>query len=86
MGIPTEGGQHYPKVFCIIGKKAANSRCAHTPWGSFQTSPNHPKVVLFFGGLTLFALGVIGEYLIRIVGTAESRPVYFVREIDRRED
>jgi len=42
--------------------------------------------VLFFGGLTLFALGVIGEYLIRIVGTAESRPVYFVREIDRRED
>ncbi|WP_370000541.1 glycosyltransferase family 2 protein [Winogradskyella sp.] len=42
--------------------------------------------VLFFGGLTLFALGVIGEYLIRIVGTAESRPVYFVREISRSED
>ncbi|WP_299367922.1 glycosyltransferase family 2 protein [Winogradskyella sp.] len=42
--------------------------------------------VLFFGGLTLFALGVIGEYLIRIVGTAESRPVYFVREISRSEE
>ncbi|WP_412560330.1 glycosyltransferase family 2 protein [Winogradskyella sp. MIT101101] len=42
--------------------------------------------VLFFGGLTLFALGVIGEYLIRIVGTAESRPVYFVRQISRGED
>jgi dolichol-phosphate mannosyltransferase/undecaprenyl-phosphate 4-deoxy-4-formamido-L-arabinose transferase len=35
--------------------------------------------LLFIGGLLLFALGVIGEYLVRIVETSEAKPTYFVR-------
>ncbi len=36
--------------------------------------------VLLFGGLALFSLGIIGEYLIRIIGAAERRPIFLVRE------
>ena len=36
--------------------------------------------VLFIGGLVLFSLGIIGEYLIRIVGAAEKRPTFIVRD------
>ncbi|QTN39146.1 glycosyltransferase family 2 protein [Cryomorphaceae bacterium] len=36
--------------------------------------------VLFIGGLVLFTLGVLGEYLIRIINTVERRPLYIVRE------
>ncbi len=36
--------------------------------------------VLFIGGLILFSIGVIGEYLIRIVRTTEQKPTYFIRE------
>ncbi|MBM3618971.1 MAG: glycosyltransferase family 2 protein [Alphaproteobacteria bacterium] len=37
-------------------------------------------VMLTLGGLTLFSIGVIGEYLIRIIEGIERRPAYFVRE------
>jgi dolichol-phosphate mannosyltransferase/undecaprenyl-phosphate 4-deoxy-4-formamido-L-arabinose transferase len=37
--------------------------------------------ILFLGGMIMLALGVIGEYLIRIIHTSESRPHYFVRKI-----
>ena len=36
-------------------------------------------LVLFFGGATLFSIGVIGEYLIRIIQGVEKKPSYFVR-------
>ena len=39
--------------------------------------------ILFFGGLILFSLGIIGEYLIRIVATTENRPMYFIRKIKK---
>jgi glycosyltransferase involved in cell wall biosynthesis len=35
--------------------------------------------LLLLGGLLLFSLGVVGEYLIRIIETSEGRPTYFVR-------
>jgi len=35
--------------------------------------------LLLIGGTLLFALGVIGEYLIRIIESSEARPAYFVR-------
>lgn len=38
--------------------------------------------VLFFGGMTLFTIGIIGEYLIRIISTTEERPVYHIRKIN----
>lgn len=36
--------------------------------------------LLFIGGMVLFSLGVIGEYLIRILNTVEKRPIFLVRE------
>jgi glycosyltransferase involved in cell wall biosynthesis len=42
-------------------------------WASLFTA------LLLLGGLILFSLGVIGEYLIRIIESSEARPTYFVR-------
>jgi dolichol-phosphate mannosyltransferase len=38
-------------------------------------------VVLVIGGLQLFVLGIIGEYLGRLFIEAKSRPLYLVREV-----
>ncbi|HEX8253769.1 MAG TPA: glycosyltransferase family 2 protein [Thermoanaerobaculia bacterium] len=35
--------------------------------------------ILLMGGMVLFSVGVIGEYLIRIIESSEARPTYFVR-------
>lgn len=35
--------------------------------------------VLFIGGLILASMGLMGEYLIRIIQSSEARPTYFVR-------
>jgi dolichol-phosphate mannosyltransferase/undecaprenyl-phosphate 4-deoxy-4-formamido-L-arabinose transferase len=35
--------------------------------------------ILLVGGLVMFALGIIGEYLIRIIAGVENKPTYFVR-------
>lgn len=39
--------------------------------------------VLFFGGINLFSIGVIGEYLIRIMATSEQKPTFFVHSITK---
>jgi len=39
--------------------------------------------LLLIGGLLLFSVGIVGEYLIRIMESSEARPTYFVR---RRSD
>lgn len=38
-------------------------------------------LILFFGGLQLFAIGVIGEYLIRIIRNVEEKPAFHIKEI-----
>jgi glycosyltransferase involved in cell wall biosynthesis len=43
-------------------------------WSSLMT------VTLLIGGLVLLSIGVVGEYLIRIIHGIEGRPDYFVRE------
>jgi dolichol-phosphate mannosyltransferase/undecaprenyl-phosphate 4-deoxy-4-formamido-L-arabinose transferase len=35
--------------------------------------------LLLIGGLLLFSVGLIGEYLIRIIETSEAKPTFFVR-------
>ena len=42
-------------------------------WTSLMTT------LLFLGGAILFSIGVIGEYLIRIIRNIEKRPAYFIR-------
>ncbi|MBL4865049.1 MAG: glycosyltransferase family 2 protein [Pseudomonadales bacterium] len=39
-------------------------------------------VVLFMGGLLLFSIGVIGEYLIRLIQSTEQKPCYIVKNIE----
>ena len=42
-------------------------------------------VVLLFGSIQMFLLGIIGEYLGRLFINPENRPLYVVRQIRRRE-
>jgi len=37
--------------------------------------------VFFFGGIQLFSIGIIGQYLIRIIKYSEQKPAYFISEI-----
>ncbi|WP_419770589.1 MAG: glycosyltransferase [Candidatus Marinarcus sp.] len=53
---------------------------------AFQGWSSLMVVILFFGGMIMFTLGVIGEYLIRIIHTSENRPHYFIREIKNKKD
>jgi len=39
------------------------------------------STILLFGGLQLLSIGVIGEYLIRIIRETEYKPSYFVKEL-----
>lgn len=41
--------------------------------------------VLFLGGLQLFAVGVLGEYIGRIYDEVRRRPLYIIRQLHRQE-
>jgi glycosyltransferase involved in cell wall biosynthesis len=45
--------------------------------------PGYPSLmvtVLFLGGIQLFAIGIVGEYLGRVFNETKGRPLYFVNE------
>jgi glycosyltransferase involved in cell wall biosynthesis len=45
--------------------------------------PGYPSLmvtVLFLGGVQLFAIGIVGEYLGRVFNETKGRPLYFVNE------
>lgn len=42
--------------------------------------PTLITVILFIGGVQLFTIGIIGEYLAKVFVEVKNRPVYFVRE------
>lgn len=43
-------------------------------------------LIIFFGGLTIMLLGVIGEYIGRIYLTLNNKPQYSIREIIKKND
>lgn len=59
-------------IFYIIKKLTVGTS---TPgWASIIVT------ILFIGGLILFSVGVVGEYLIRIINGVEQKPSYIVRK------
>jgi glycosyltransferase involved in cell wall biosynthesis len=54
----------YKKIFIGIGVPG---------WASLMI------MLLFIGGLILFSIGVVGEYLIRIINGIENKPAFFIR-------
>lgn len=50
-------------------------------WGDdIQGFPTLITVILFLGGIQLFSIGLLGEYLGRIFNETKNRPVYIARE------
>jgi len=41
-------------------------------------------VLLFIGGVIMFSLGIIGEYLLRIITGVERKPAYLVRSVTKK--
>lgn len=50
-------------------------------WGEIvQGYPTLITIILFLGGMQLFSLGIIGEYLGRVFYETKNRPPYIIRE------
>jgi polyisoprenyl-phosphate glycosyltransferase len=77
------------KIATYIGLMTAGLSFVYGAWIIYQTMafgnpvPGYPSlmvVVLFLGGIQLFFIGVIGEYLGRVYDESKLRPLYFVQE------
>lgn len=48
-------------------------------WASLTIS------VIFFGGLILFGVGIVGEYLLRILVNLEQKHMYFIKKVNKHD-
>jgi polyisoprenyl-phosphate glycosyltransferase len=51
--------------------------------------PGYPSIIItivFFGGVQLLALGIIGEYLGRMYESSKARPIYIIEQVYRQQD
>lgn len=51
--------------------------------------PGYPTIlitIIFFGGVQLLALGIIGEYLGRMYEAVKARPIYIVEQVYQQQD
>ena len=51
--------------------------------------PGYPSIIItivFFGGVQLLALGIIGEYLGRMYEATKARPIYIVEQVYRQQN
>ena len=51
--------------------------------------PGYPSIIItivFFGGVQLLALGIIGEYLGRMYEASKARPLYIVEQVYAQQD
>ena len=46
-----------------------------------QGFPTLAVMILFFGGIQLIALGIIGEYICKIMAEVKNRPLYIIEEM-----
>ena len=75
-GLLTSGGAMIVAAFFVI-KRLMGIEVAFTGFTTLIT------LILFFGGATLVALGLVGEYVARIYDEVKNRPLYIVRETRR---
>lgn len=55
-------------------------------WGDeIQGFPTLITVILFLGGIQLFSIGILGEYLGRIYNETKGRPVYIAKEYNGKK-
>jgi dolichol-phosphate mannosyltransferase/undecaprenyl-phosphate 4-deoxy-4-formamido-L-arabinose transferase len=57
----------------VVTYRKLAHRVAVSGWASLMVAQ------LFIGGMLLLGLGVVGEYLLRIIESSEARPTYLVR-------
>lgn len=51
--------------------------------------PGYPSIIItivFFGGVQLLALGIIGEYLGRMYESSKARPIYIIEQVYAQRD
>ncbi|APD87562.1 hypothetical protein BM527_16505 [Alteromonas sp. Mex14] len=78
VGILSSLGSIGYAVFLILRKLITDVEVSG--WTSLMVT------VLFMGGLILFSVGIVGEYLIRVIQNTELKPPYVVKSIEGHSD
>ncbi|MDD5296588.1 MAG: glycosyltransferase family 2 protein [Rhodocyclaceae bacterium] len=74
IGLLVSVGSLLMMLFVVVGYFRGNTV---TGWASMMS------VVLFLGGVQLFMIGVVGEYIGRMFMQAKGRPLFIIKDIQR---